>query len=46
MTPMTPITPMTLSAAIIGGGAAGLMAADMLLDRGIAVDIYDAMPSL
>ena len=32
--------------AIIGGGPAGLMAADVLCARGIGVDIYDAMPSL
>jgi len=32
--------------AIIGGGPAGLMAADALCSKGIAVDIYDAMPSL
>ncbi len=32
--------------AIIGGGPAGLMAADVLVARGIAVDLYDAMPSL
>ena len=30
---------------IIGGGPAGLMAADTLLSEGFAVDIYDAMPS-
>jgi len=32
--------------AIIGGGPAGLMAADALCARGIAVDLFDAMPSL
>ena len=32
--------------AIIGGGPAGLMAAQMLLDVGIAVHLYDAMPSI
>ncbi len=32
--------------AIIGGGPAGLMAAEVLLQAGVAVDIYDAMPSL
>ncbi|RFB05847.1 TIGR03862 family flavoprotein [Parvularcula marina] len=32
-------------AVIIGAGPAGLMAAEMLTDHGIAVDIYDAMPS-
>ena len=32
--------------AIIGGGPAGLMAAEALIAHGIAVDLYDAMPSL
>jgi hypothetical protein len=31
--------------AIIGGGPAGLMAAEMLVRGGISVDVYDAMPS-
>lgn len=33
------------SAAVIGGGPAGLMAAETLLAAGVAVDVYDAMPS-
>ena len=32
--------------AIIGGGPAGLMAAEALCGHGISVNIYDAMPSL
>ncbi|SUX53830.1 putative glutamate synthase subunit beta [Chromobacterium vaccinii] len=32
--------------AIIGGGPAGLMAAEVLAARGYAVDVYDAMPSV
>ncbi len=32
--------------AIIGGGPAGLMAAETLSAAGIAVDLYDAMPSV
>lgn len=34
------------SVAIIGGGPAGLMAAEVLGSAGIAVDLYDAMPSV
>ncbi|WP_313085442.1 TIGR03862 family flavoprotein [Pseudomonas sp.] len=32
--------------AIIGGGPAGLMAAEVLSQAGLAVDLYDAMPSV
>lgn len=32
--------------AIIGGGPAGLMAAEVLSNAGVAVDVYDAMPSV
>jgi uncharacterized flavoprotein (TIGR03862 family) len=35
----------THTCAIIGGGPAGLMAAEVLSQAGIQVDIYDAMPS-
>lgn len=35
----------TDGAVVIGGGPAGLMAAEVLAARGIAVDVYDAMPS-
>ena len=34
------------AAAVIGGGPAGLMAAEVLANAGIAVDLYDAMPSV
>jgi len=34
------------AAVVIGGGPAGLMVAEVLLAGGIAVDLYDAMPSL
>lgn len=34
------------SAAVIGGGPAGLIAAETLLAGGITVDLYDAMPSV
>ena len=42
-------TPDELSApraAVIGGGPAGLMAAEVLLQGGVQVDLYDAMPSV
>jgi uncharacterized flavoprotein (TIGR03862 family) len=37
---------MTKSIAIIGGGPAGLMAAYVLSQGGVQVDVYDSMPSL
>ena len=36
----------TSRAAVIGGGPAGLMAAEQLMLGGIPVDVYEAMPSL
>lgn len=35
-----------LSVAIIGGGPAGLMAAEVLINAGSSVDVYEAMPTL
>lgn len=32
--------------AVVGGGPAGLMAADVAASAGLAVDLYDAMPSV
>ena len=37
---------MTKTAAVIGGGPAGLMAAEMLAKAGASVTVYDAKPSL
>ena len=34
------------SVAVVGAGPAGLMAAGMLAQGGVAVDVYDAMPSV
>jgi uncharacterized flavoprotein (TIGR03862 family) len=39
-------TPKTTRAAIIGGGPAGLMAAQALARAGIVADVFDAMPSV
>ena len=40
------MTQNSLSVAIIGGGPAGLMAAETLALAGVRVDLFDAMPSL
>ncbi len=39
-------TPMPPAVAVIGGGPAGLMAAQMAAQAGLRVDLYDAMPSV
>ena len=38
--------PITIDIAVIGGGPAGLMAAEVLSAEGWQVDLYDAMPSV
>jgi uncharacterized flavoprotein (TIGR03862 family) len=46
MAPGTPPTiPQNPRVAVIGGGPAGLMAAEVLADAGVRVDLYDAMAS-
>lgn len=37
---------MNRSVVVIGGGPAGLMAAEVISGRGVRVDVYDSMPSL
>lgn len=37
---------MTPSVAVVGGGPAGLMAAERLAEAGVAVTVYDRMPSV
>lgn len=44
--PLTPFHSSSPRAAIVGGGPAGLMAAEVLAARGVAVDLFDAMPSV
>jgi flavin-dependent dehydrogenase len=37
---------LTAPVAVVGGGPAGLAAAEVLSDAGVAVHLYDAMPSV
>ena len=43
---MTTVPATHMSAVIIGGGPAGLMAAEVLALAGVKVDLYDGMPSV
>lgn len=44
--PSGAMSPSAKRVAVIGGGPAGLMAAEGLAARGAQVDVYDAMPSV
>ncbi len=44
--PAQSAVPHAAQVAIVGGGPAGLMAAEVLLAQGLRVDLYDAMPSV
>lgn len=43
---LSAVTSSSLRAAVVGGGPAGLMAAEVLAAQGVAVDLFDAMPSV
>lgn len=44
--PAPPSLPLSVDVAIIGAGPAGLMAAEVLSAAGVAVHVFDAMPSV
>ncbi|WP_011298609.1 TIGR03862 family flavoprotein [Cupriavidus necator] len=44
--PSSTPTILPVEAAVIGGGPAGLMAAEVLASRGVRVHVFDAMPSV
>lgn len=41
-----PVTALQVDVAIVGGGPAGLMAAEVLSQAGVSVHLFDAMPSV
>lgn len=43
---LAPMSPSSPRIAVIGGGPAGLAAAEVLSATGLAIDLFDAMPSL
>lgn len=46
VSPLPPSSPSSLPVVVIGGGPAGLMAAEVLCGAGVPVHLYDAMPSI
>jgi hypothetical protein len=45
-TPLADLPPLSCVAVVIGAGPAGLMAAEVLTQAGVQVDVFDAMPSV
>jgi len=43
---LSPSSPSSVPVVVIGGGPAGLMAAQVISDAGLPVHLYDAMPSI
>lgn len=45
-TPLADLPPLSCAAVVIGAGPAGLMAAEVLAQAGVQVDVFDVMPSV